>query len=232
MERVAAESKLKHYHADHGDWVYTTTPEKARERAKNYRTEAMESELDDKPDRRLALLVKAAHFDAIADCLSVLGDDVPAAPGESTPSNVASFSSFKERKKAEADLDIVFVGEGKTFAREATDPDDDEPEFFTFQELKECEKPSFAIGDAAFLEDFGDAEFDPLGPKPPVVGYIPVVIVGMELYPDEIMYMFGFYEAEDDEILTNFETLPAEAFFKEIPEEKPKPQRPRLSIVR
>ncbi|QVD49261.1 hypothetical protein LUCX_191 [Xanthomonas phage vB_XciM_LucasX] len=235
MERIEAEAKLKHYHADYGDWVYTTNPQAARQRAVEYRNDAMDIALDNQSERRLKLLVKAVHYDAVADCLETLGENVPAAPGEPYPENVCSLIDFKERKASEP-LDIEFVGEGESFEREGADPDeyyeDDEPEIFTLMQLRHCAKPRFAIGDPAWIADYGDVEVKPGDPEPPVVGYVPVTIVGMELYPDEILYMFGEYDQEDGEVLTNFETLPDEAFFVEPPDIKPVRPRPQLSIVR
>jgi hypothetical protein len=216
VDSVEAAAKLKYYHADYGDWVYTTTPAAALARAEETRQLAT-LETDDVL-KRLGLLSQAIQYEAVSVCLTILGDQVPAPPVQ--PISLSEHRSKRELERILSEAVVTF-----------SDGDDElEPECETFTLLELTQKaimPEFKRGDAVWTTTFDDAgEVD---------GYMPVTIIGLEIYPDEILYMIGHYDEVDGTVITNFERVEACDIFKEMPDSldpsiKTK-QRPTLRLV-
>lgn len=210
MDHSEIIAKLKYYHAAFGDWVYTTTAEKARERASKYRQDA-QSETNCL--NRLSLLAMAVQFEVVADCHDMLGDDVPKPPAQ--PSSLNDYYDKREALREKSIADEV-VSEC-------------EQEIFTLSDLtRNAVKPEFQRGDPVWTPSFAD--------DGSVEGYIPATIVGIELYPDEIFYMIGFYDEMTGEVTTTFESVDACDVFKEMPQTldpytKPR-SGPQLHIVK
>lgn len=244
MDRNEAIAKLKYYQDDYGDWVNTTTPAKARERAAEYRAEADEPAIT--VERRLKLLVKAVHFEAVALCRDIIGEiepqPVPPPVAEKTVTvGVVSMADFKSRREGKAvaveaivdggpEFDIEFIPEGRQDSDipEFTPDDfDDELESFSMLDLTtRALKPRFNLGDPAWVVAHDETE--------EAWDYIPVTIVGMELYPDEVVYMIGYYDQETGMVETNFETAMDDELFIERPS-GPVPikrGKPTLTVVR
>ena len=225
MNNVEAIAKLKYYHTDYGDWVYTTTPEAACLRAKESRQQASLETTDTLLG--LSLLSQAVQFDSIANCLKLLEGQVPRPPVQPV-----SLAERRLKRNAEKDLQSV-IGSITTYTADASvceiDDDNTEYETFTMTELtQKAPVPEFKRGDAVWTIAFDESGL--------VEGYIPVIIVGLEIYPDEIFYMIGHYDEIDGTITTNYESVEAEDVFKEIPDtldpyNKDK-QRPKLRIVK
>lgn len=242
MDRNEAAAKLKYYEDDYGDWVNTTTPEQARIRAVEHRSEA--DEAGTPTQRRLKLLAKAVHFESVALCREVLGPaEVVVAPvvEKTVVVGVVSMADFKSRREGkvvsveiiadgEPEFDIEFIPEGRIdpdIPEFSMDDMDDEIETFSMLDLTvRALKPRFKLGDPAWVvaHDEEDSTWE----------YVPVTIVGMELYPDEVVYMIGYYDEETGNVETNFETAMDEELFVERPS-GPMPVKrgkPTLSVVR
>lgn len=254
-----AASKLRHYYDAYGAWVYRTTPDQALERAREYRAEANETP-DEKVERRISLLCKSVQFEAISECLRILGDQVPAPPEEERPvlhaeivepeiAQVLSFDQFRKTGKKvvlpsetavdNSPLEIVFTPEGAepptddipdlSFVDEEMIAGEMEPmEYFSLHDLKHKRMvPRFQIGDPAWIADW-DNDIP--------VGFLPVTITGMEIYPDEILYFVGFFDEDTGQVETNFEMCTDDEIFAEIPEDGQLPlkrkNKPQLSVVR
>jgi hypothetical protein len=197
VDFIEAEGKLRHYYDDYGDWVYTTTPEAALARATESRRLA---ELENgNTSKRLKLLREAIQFKCIAECLTLLGDQVP------RPSvRTVSLADYRLQRNNEKGLQVT---------PDQIDDDDEvniEYETYTMAELTlKALIPVYKRGDAAWTAAFNEQGL--------VEGYIPVIIVGLEIYPDEILYMVGHYDEIDDTVTTCFECVEAEDLFREMP---------------
>ncbi len=250
MLREEAADKLKHYYDDYGQWVYTTSPAKARQRAAEYQKEGLEED-PSKAERRLALLTKSVHFEAIAQCLEILGDQVPSPPPEqdvepktgiyTDPSlppsaQVLSMEHFRKTRQVKSlpapegddPVDFTFIPEGAQAKEPLEDLEGEEiPDLEVFNMLDlttRCAKPRFKIGDPAWVADWEDDN---------PVGFLPVIVTGMEWYPDDIIYFIGFYDETDGTVETNFETVMDDEIFAEIPDANtPRRQRPQLTLVK
>lgn len=220
MDLTEAVGKLKHYHADYGDWVYTTTPDQARERASDYRLDA---QTEEDIAKRLTLLVKAVQFEAVADCLEILGDNVPAPPKE-VVSNIHSMAEFRSRRLERADG--IYAG-SEPF--DETNIDHVETEEYRLSELKTpVVIPRFKIGDRAWIHCFDE--------HGEVEGYLPVIVVGLEQYPDEIWYMIGHFHETRGVVVTSYEGVEDCDIFDDVPDTLTPPKKPHrkphLTVVK
>ncbi len=216
MERSEAEGKLRHYHADFGDWIYSATVEEVIAKAASVRDEAETKS----GERKLRLLGQAVQLQAVAHCLEVIGDDRPALPDTH---NVRSLAAHKEDKvvvatarikmASEDDIDVEFPGEGE------------EPhEVFNMLDLTtRAAQPRFQRGDRAWTCTYGENGID---------GYLPVIVVGLEIYPDEILYMWGFYDEAEGTVSTNFETCCDDEIWEEMPDTLNPPTRKEIKEKR
>lgn len=108
------------------------------------------------------------------------------------------------------------------------DIEDMEPELFTFSQLTtEAKQPRFKRGDKIWVPDYGD--------NGEIEDYIEAFVVGLEIYPDEVMYMIGFFDPSDNMIDTNFESVTDDEAFAERPDleqvRKRAQGKPKLSVV-
>lgn len=247
--QTEAAAKLKLYYTDYGPWVYRTTPAKALERSREYFEEAR-IEDPEKPERRIKLLIKAVQFEAISRCLELLGDLVPTAPEDElattqiaptppTSSKVYSFEHYRTSKQvvalsqSEGVSDTVpafeFIPEGSNgvpdmSAADLSDLDVPMEQFNMVDLTQRCVKPRFKIGDPAWVADWD-------GDEP--VGFLPVIVTGLELYPDEVVYLIGFFDEETCMVDTNFGGVTDDEIFVDIPDKNtPRRGKPQLSVVK
>ncbi len=224
MERTEAEGKLRHYHADFGDWIYSASVEEVVAKAQEAREQADSMH----GERKLRKLGEAVQLHAVADCLTVIGDDRPTPP---TTTNVRSLAAHKETKE-------VFASARVAAATEADiDPEfPEEPvEVFNMLDLTtRAAQPRFKRGDRAWTADYDE---DGSGN---IVGYVPVIVTGMIIYPDEVMYFIGFYDEVEGTVSTNFHDVCDDEIWEEMPDtltpvksvKKPKRDSSHLSVVK
>lgn len=190
MDKQEALKKLERYEKDFGDWVYTTTVEKALRRSVEYAAEA-----EEEPDQWRAMIMKAKshQFLEVHQLHVLLGADVPPPPMVEYTGNVRRLPVQNEN--------IIFHPAGELFEDTFGDG-----ESITFQELMEAiPTPKYKIGDSLYLKgDVGGQD-----------GYLPVVIVGLDWTFDDISYMIGTYDDEDDLIDTVYEVVPESDLFRD-----------------
>lgn len=223
MERSEAEGKLRHYHADFGDWIYTASAADVRTRA----AQASEQAETLFGEKKLSQLRQSVQLGSVADCLEVLGDDRPQPPATANVRSldvrrvereVIAQARVRMADEGDADLDIDFIPE--------------ELEVFNMLDLTtRAMKPRFQRGDRAWVCTYDDKGF--------VEGYMPVIVVGLEIYPDEVMYMWGTYDEDEGTVATCFETCSDDEIWEEMPDTlngavtKPaKRDRSHLSVVK
>lgn len=200
MERSEAEGKLRHYHADFGDWIYTATVEDVRAQAQESRDKAD----GQYGETKINTLRRAVQLTAVADCLEAIGDDRPEVPDTR---NVRSLDVRRVEQGVIANARVRMVSE------EDMDMEDSEGEFEVFNMIDlttRAVEPRFKRGDRAWTCSYDERGF--------IDGYLPVIIVGLELYPDEVMYMWGTYDEFEGTIHTNFEAASDEEMWAEMPE--------------
>lgn len=108
------------------------------------------------------------------------------------------------------------------------DLEDMEPELFTFSQLTtEAKQPRFKRGDKIWVPDYDE--------QGEILDYVEAFVVGLEIYPDEVMYMLGFFDPSDNMIDTNFESVTDDEAFAERPDleqaRKRAQGKPKLSVV-
>lgn len=151
--------------------------------------------------------------------------DTPmAAPTPAPVTNVYAFPTRKVAERAPEAPEQVFEAQVTV-----SEPDPEaELEYFSMKMLKHDRvKPRFEIGDLAWVADYDDDDDNDA-----IVGYLPIVVIGLEIYPDKVHYMIGF-EEDDCMISTLFENVDDDEIFAERPQTlQPHRQRPVLTIVK
>lgn len=124
----------------------------------------------------------------------------------------------------------VFTAMGSVSYSRASEDDmeDMEPELFTFAQLTtEAKQPRFQRGDKIWVPDY-NAEGE-------IEDYLEVFVVGLEIYPDTVMYMIGFFSSDDNMIDTNFESVDDDEAYAERPDldiaRKRAQGKPKLKVV-
>ncbi len=124
----------------------------------------------------------------------------------------------------------VFTAMGSVSYRQVSedDVDEPEPELFTYAQITtEAKQPRFKMGDKVWVPEWDDDGVP--------VDFFEVFVVGLEIYPDSIHYMIGFFDPTDGMIDTNFESVDDEDAYAEKPDltiaQKRAQGKPKLSVV-
>lgn len=239
MDRHESESKLKHYHERYGDLVYTSEVAALREHARDFRLESKKFP-EDECEQSLELLIKAVQYESIAQCREALGPNwiSPLAVQDEVyeSDNVCSLTKARNKRIEKDGVVLTDADRAEILAQAQAAisqlDEDAEPEFFSMRELTtEVVQPRFKIGDPCWVADYDENTGEP-------IGYLPAVVTGLEWLPDEVYYMIGFHDEEDEMINTNFETVGDDEIFVEMPvdkvpsKEKPKKSRDHLRVVK